>query len=436
MIPIPRLRSLRTRLVLGTGAMLLPLLTLAVVGYLLFQSVTVGMDQVVNRVFNQLVPVAELNAAVQRNRYLVGDAVIRHKPAAVEEYGALTEKIDNAFGRLDGKETGLRTDLVRDLEHARATWHHIARAGSEHLAQSSTPPGAADSIRSSYGTLAQELRHIHTDILQEIAFQRTQARRAQRHVIVLIGAMALVGLLVAIAAAVVLARTILTPLADLNRAAERFGAGDLQFRVERLPRHELGRVARTFNDMADTIERHQMSLQHMAIRDALTGLYNRREFKARLGVELERARRYSHPFAVLLIDIDHFKAVNDTYGHPAGDQVLVAVAGALRDGMRPVDTVARYGGEEFAVILAEIRAEAAVAMAERLREQVAALPVGLGADEVRVTISIGVAAFPQHGGRTDTLMQQADQALYAAKGSGRDRVVLADPDADSPLAAG
>ncbi|MEJ2347448.1 MAG: diguanylate cyclase [Gammaproteobacteria bacterium] len=427
-----RWRSLRARLILGTGAMLLPLLALAVVGYLFFQSVTAGMDHVVTRVFDQMVPLSKLSTAVQRGRLLVEPALIQRDPAALRQYKQLVIDIDRTFNRFDEGDVSLRTDLAADLEGARETWQSIRQQGAS-LPAGSNADRALTSLLGLYANLERRLQHINNDILAEIQFERNRARATQRHVIVLIGAVSVIGLFVAIAAAVMLARTILVPLADLNRAAARFGTGDLQFRIERIPSHELGKVAQTFNTMADTIERHQASLQHMAIRDALTGQYNRREFKARLGMELQRARRYSHPFAVLLIDIDHFKKVNDTYGHPAGDRVLVTVAGALHDSMRPADTVARYGGEEFAVILPETRAETAVAMAERLRECVAEQSVHLGNEEIRVTASVGVAAFPQHGGRTDVLMQEADRALYAAKAAGRDRVLLADPDAGATM---
>lgn len=160
--------------------------------------------------------------------------------------------------------------------------------------------------------------------------------------------------------------------------------------------------------------------ERAALTDALTGLPNRRQFQERAEQAVAAARRYGHPCALLLIDVDHFKAVNDAAGHAAGDAVLRRVASVLRDGVRKPDVAARYGGEEFAVLcLASGEAEAAV-LAERLRAAVAR-PSG-GRD---VTISVGVAAVARADHTVEALVERADRALYAAKRAGRDRVCRA-----------
>ena len=164
-------------------------------------------------------------------------------------------------------------------------------------------------------------------------------------------------------------------------------------------------------------------VQDQARTDALTGLYNRREFDRRLKEELERSRRYTHLFSLLMLDIDHFKVVNDTYGHPAGDEVLRALAARIRGQVRPVDQVARYGGEEFTVILPETGGAGALAFAERLCAAIAAVPFALDAGRsIHLTASIGVASFPQDGETERDLIAAADHALYGAKQSGRNRV--------------
>jgi diguanylate cyclase (GGDEF)-like protein len=157
--------------------------------------------------------------------------------------------------------------------------------------------------------------------------------------------------------------------------------------------------------------------------DALTGAHNRRSLFARLDQELERSRRFEHPMAIALVDVDRFREYNDALGHAAGDTVLRRVAGLLGGAVRRVDLVARYGGEEFAVVLARADREAAMAAAEKLRATVeeAGLPHPTSGAR-RVTISVGVAVFPDDGADLGALVDAADAALFAAKRAGRNVV--------------
>lgn len=169
-------------------------------------------------------------------------------------------------------------------------------------------------------------------------------------------------------------------------------------------------------------------LEVLALTDPLTHTLNRRALVDRLTEELERARRYSLDLALLIVDLDHFKTVNDSYGHLIGDEVLRGVSRTLQREARAVDVVARYGGEEFVVILPETGAEGAVALAERIRERVCNSPPIPGGEYgwLRVTVSIGVATVPQsHASSPDELISLADQALYRAKAEGRNRVCIA-----------
>ena len=161
-------------------------------------------------------------------------------------------------------------------------------------------------------------------------------------------------------------------------------------------------------------------LERLAVTDGLTGLMNHRKFQERLAEEFLRASRHAAAFSLLLGDIDYFKRVNDTYGHPAGDAVLRAVAGAIAKAARKVDLVARYGGEEFAVLLVQTDVAQAAIFAERIRQAVAELKIVWQAQTIAVTISIGIATAVTDAAR---LIAAADRALYAAKHGGRNRVV-------------
>jgi diguanylate cyclase (GGDEF)-like protein len=166
-------------------------------------------------------------------------------------------------------------------------------------------------------------------------------------------------------------------------------------------------------------------MEALALRDGLTGLLNRRALQDRAHADLMAARRHGAPFALALVDVDHFKSINDTYGHQLGDQVLRHVAQALAAGLRASDDVGRWGGEEFLAILPEADTAQAVAAAERLREIVQAAPFHAPGGPIPVTVSIGVAAVPPARlaeARIDDVIRVADAALYRAKALGRNRV--------------
>jgi diguanylate cyclase (GGDEF)-like protein len=179
------------------------------------------------------------------------------------------------------------------------------------------------------------------------------------------------------------------------------------------------------------VELHQQliaareALREQATTDALTGLANRRTILETLGRELERSRRAGTPCAVVFVDLDHFKRINDTHGHAAGDAVLRQAATTMRCTLRPYDLLGRYGGEEFVAVLPGCDVAGARAAAERLRAAVAAAPTLVGELALRVTCSIGVAGGgAARGADRDRLLSAADAALYRAKQSGRDRVMV------------
>ena len=161
-----------------------------------------------------------------------------------------------------------------------------------------------------------------------------------------------------------------------------------------------------------------------AMTDRLTGVGSRAYFDQRLSEQLDHARRYRHPLTLVLMDVDHFKAVNDTYGHPAGDQVLAGVGALLRGSVRLSDVAARYGGEEFAVILPFTVAEGAWILADRLRQGIQEWTVLLSEGVARVTASFGLAEL-EDGMTAEALVKAADQALYQAKRGGRNQVRVA-----------
>jgi diguanylate cyclase (GGDEF)-like protein len=180
-----------------------------------------------------------------------------------------------------------------------------------------------------------------------------------------------------------------------------------------------------YNQMAIGLQKSLLyeKVQKLSITDGLTKLYSHRYFKQRLEEEVVLAGRYSSPLSLLILDIDHFKRYNDTYGHVAGDHVLTQVAGILKSQAEGTHLVARYGGEEMVLIAPETAKQKAVELAERIRLKIGDSVFQVGQETTGVTVSIGVATFPEDAANGTELIGRADQALYAGKGGGRNKVV-------------
>jgi diguanylate cyclase (GGDEF)-like protein/PAS domain S-box-containing protein len=175
-------------------------------------------------------------------------------------------------------------------------------------------------------------------------------------------------------------------------------------------------------------KRLEAELQHRASHDALTGLLNRTRLWELLDSEIGRARRYRHDLSLMMLDLDHFKPINDTFGHQVGDTVLKHFSEVLQRTVRHSDFCLRYGGEEFVVIMPETGIEPAKELAERIRHATESCRVPGNTEEMHCTVSIGIASFPTHGETPARLIETADAALYQAKGQGRNRVLVAAPE--------
>jgi two-component system cell cycle response regulator len=171
-----------------------------------------------------------------------------------------------------------------------------------------------------------------------------------------------------------------------------------------------------------TLLETQAMLQQQATHDSLTGLWNRGMIREQVSIELKRAARTGEPVAVIMADLDHFKQINDRYGHAAGDQVLREASARMRAVLRDHDGISRYGGEEFLVLLPRTNIDAALGIAERVRSAVASQPVMIGDHPLPVTLSMGLSTTAEYPSEVEPLIAAADAALYRAKAAGRNRV--------------
>jgi len=242
-----------------------------------------------------------------------------------------------------------------------------------------------------------------------------------------------------------LQRAVVEPIRSVGHAARRFAEGDLSARAPVRGGDEIATVATALNAAAerlsgyteeleaevrrrtDELEQQNERLEQLATTDGLTELINHRRFHELLRAEFVRQRREMKPFALLMIDVDHFKNYNDSHGHPAGDGVLKRLSRILRENVRASDIVGRYGGEEFVVLLIDTDLGTAMQIAEKLREMVSTHPFPYADEQPlgNLSISVGVAAWPDHATTCESLIDSADRALYAAKAFGRDVVVPA-----------
>jgi diguanylate cyclase (GGDEF)-like protein len=247
------------------------------------------------------------------------------------------------------------------------------------------------------------------------------AGRTERRTMVALALLEFMAIMLAVRLARRLTNEVLRPVSILRNSANQLAAGELDHRVEIDRADELGELAVSFNSMADAIAGSQRTLTLEANTDSLSGLPNRAAFGARLETTLARKELGSGKQAVMFVDLDDFKDVNDTLGHAAGDELLCVVGGRLSDAIRPGDLVARLGGDEFAILLDGLPdQDLAYAVAQRVVSSLAE-PVKIGEHSVNVGASVGLAMRQPHS-TVDGLMREADVAMYTAKGKGKNRV--------------
>ncbi len=425
-----RQTSLRNRLIIGVSLMLVPLLAIAGGSYFFFEQAVANFEINENKRLEELFPLAELEKSLLQASDLVENVTPYNRAQRHDSFMSLSQDIQGVFRSLLNAPSQLteKRSLVLGIQ---SEWNQANGMGQAFLMRSAALDPTAiqqqaiikqhlDKAINASRRLNDLLAHFQT----EDNLTRAQAFKQRTRAIIF--ASAIIAASLAILSGLVLARSILKPLKLLSSGVAKFGDGDLSYRIQITTKDELEQLANSINWMAQKLEQSQQKLLELATIDGLTGVFNRREFNRRLTVELERSRRENHPVSLLMVDIDHFKKLNDTYGHQAGDDALRVVSKLIKTEVRPGDLPARYGGEEFAVILPYADSDDAFAVAERLRSLLAELDIPIqDGKTIQVTASLGCATFPQDAQTEELLMAAADGALYQAKNNGRNRVCVA-----------
>ncbi len=254
-----------------------------------------------------------------------------------------------------------------------------------------------------------------------------------RFLILFLGIMTALGGIVGATTGVLLIRRLVRPMEVLADGATAMARGDLDHRIDLETDDEFGRLAKTINWMTEKRQRSEEALRIAANRDSLTGLPNRVVFLERLGEGLSTAHRVERMAALLMLDLDHFKDVNDTLGHPVGDELLKQVSQRLMSCVRQSDTVSRLGGDEFAIVQTNLNSEYGVeVLARRIINEISQ-PFDIDGERIFTGTSIGITLFPNDGQDGDALIKNADLALYRAKQEGRNTYTLYDADMNAEI---
>jgi diguanylate cyclase (GGDEF)-like protein len=433
-------RSLRSWVAIGMTLAVLPILASGLVDHLMLEKgVIADLRDVAARQRDQIDPAQQLRIALWEAAVPLNEYLDTHQAREVGAYRAQRILIEAGFAKLH-EQLSSDHELRGLLERAADDWRAADGVASDLLSTTSNAgdPHAieqADRFDARIASSVDELRAVYRNLDRELQQDHAAALLSYERSQWVSGIAAAVSLSLMLLGIAVIGRIMVNNVERLIDGARKFAAGDREHRIEVQVPPELRRVADEFNNMIARIRVSEAALADEAREDALTGLPNRRAFEEALREAFARLRRMGEGVHLLMLDIDHFKSVNDTHGHAGGDEVLRSIGKTIASTTREVDKAFRIGGEEFAVLLIATDLEGARIAGERLRAAIAARPVVTARAEVPVTASIGIA--PANSAMHPAeLLEAADTALYAAKSSGRNRVVVANSSGAGGTSAG
>ena len=404
---------------LALAVMLIPVAAVATIGVAGFRASVGGLEEFRSDTVDEGVLIESLRDMLVHADD-VGEAYVEtDAPAVGARFAALSDRVDQRFIELGALHA---SDEHTPAEHAPVTYARQMwlQATQEIQMAIAFPRGSIDSRLDVFHDVIDEAAAAAADMysanLSEVAGEISSLRDRESVQLLTFLATLFISTIAAFLLARRLRRSITRPLSVLSNAAAQIGSDDLTHRISVEGNDELARVGEAFNAMTTRLQKSRDDLSYQALHDPLTGLSNRALFMERMKHAIARADRRDTPISVLYLDLDGFKDVNDTFGHEAGDNLLVDVAARLRDSLREEDAIARLGGDEFGILLEE-DLEGATRTADRLialfagaeAAQAPGLPVGA---------SIGIATRLQKE-ELDELVRQADSAMYAAKAAGK-----------------
>ena len=386
------------------------------------------LQEIAEEITDEVLQVNSLQLTLYMSAIPVKDYLIHGNQREIDDYRLYRRRVDRSFSKVRAAPFGEE----REYQLVESAWKKWGQA--KVLARKLLAIGKFTGNQELNSNLEQfdkciEQASADLEVLYSLAYREIEQAKAQTQKTYVqstwVSTSAFIfAVALSLCIGATLTRSILLSLESLRSGASMVATGQFDRRVYGGTIHELRVLADAFNTMAGKLQAHEASLRDMAENDALTGLGNRRSLDTRLDEEIQRTLRYQHPFSLLMIDIDHFKSVNDSYGHPAGDAVLRQFATILRETVRPMDRVFRYGGEEFVVVMPETTGVGAMVLARRIQITVEQKAFHSHSHTISITVSLGVAACPDHAKEKDQLISAADRSLYRAKQDGRNRACL------------
>lgn len=268
-----------------------------------------------------------------------------------------------------------------------------------------------------------DLYNWYTQDLDRVSHLQGTAQQETRTYFIVAGILAALTLFALSLAIWVNNQSIIRPVLRIKQITAKLASGDLKQRIEIDNDDEIGELAQDISNMASSLETINQKLNDAARTDGLTGIANRRSCDEVLEQHINSAIRYELFFSVLLLDIDHFKSINDNYGHSLGDDALKAIATICQQQVRDCDFVFRYGGEEFLILLPNTDKSGSYVVAERIRKTIQDTNIDIDNQKLELTVSLGISSFPEDGLETRELVRNADNALYKAKEGGRNQTI-------------
>lgn len=429
--------SFRFWVALGMVIAMVPIIVSSGGGFFLLKNgVIEPMHDIVHRQSVQIVPAQKLRILIWDTLLPVDEYLEEGDQGYRASYRLHRTQIESGFAELTKVVEGdpsVQTVVKRAWENWMAADGYATDLFSEPVQPGS--PRAVQGMHRFHSEIAaasDKLGAVFQGIYAEIERDHEIADLSYERSIWIAGIAAALSLMAIVGGVFLIGRVIGSSVDRLVDGAVRFADGDRDHRIEVQVPPELHRVAEEFNHMISRIQESEKTLAELGRLDSLTGLPNRRAFDGAFAELWARFVKLDEPCCLMSIDIDHFKSINDNYGHAAGDEVLRSTAHLMKSNMRPADRVYRVGGEEFAVLMPETTADEAQEVAERIRQSIAATPVPFDNSEVQLTISIGLAE-AMDGVESKLVIEAADAALYLAKNSGRNRVVVSGkPDLGNP----
>jgi len=419
-------RSLRFWVALGMVIALAPFVISMAVGFIILErGVIAPIHDVAFRQAQQVAPIQNLQILLQDVLIAVDEFVEDGDPRHVEAARHLRGQVEAGFANLAEK---VQSDPAAHslVLRAQDLWVATSDDSAELLSVMSAPGDQAQAqlMQRFHGDIvatSDQLKVVSEQLAQAIGVDHDAAILNYERSLWLAGIAFIISSVAMLIGVYLIGRIIGLSVDRLVDGASRFAEGDRDHRIAIAVPPELRRVADEFNRMIGRVHQSEEALAHLAHLDSLTGLRNRRSFDAAFGEALSRLARTNEPLGLLVLDIDHFKKINDTFGHSGGDEALRALARTMELHVRPYDQIFRVGGDEFAILLSDTGIDDVRLAAERLRQAAEGLRVPTGGNVVELTISIGLVAATQ-AAKAEEVVGAADAALYRAKASGRNRV--------------